>query len=154
MAILRWVLAVAVGAFLIFFGVTKFTGGAHIFPYIEFKASGLGIPFAEFAFPWLNYAVGALEIGAGVLLILPTTRKLGAFISLAPFFGAVLFHLSPLLGVSTPVGYANPAPTGALAAGGPFAAADFSTEMTTALFMVAVGGLIAAIVNLIVQRNA
>ena len=154
MAIVRWGLAVAVGVFLIFFGVTKFTGGAHIFPYIEFKAAGLGVPFAEFAYPWLNYAVGALEIGAGLLVILPMTRKLGALVSLLPFFGAVLFHLSPFLGVSTPVGYSNPAPTSALDAGGPFAAADFSTEMTTALFMMAAVGLLLAIINLIVQRNS
>ena len=154
MAIVRWALAVAVGAFLIFFGVTKFTGGAHIFPYIELKATGLGVPFAEFAYPHLNYAVGALEIAAGLLVILPMTRKLGALVSVAPFFGAVLFHLSPFLGVSTPAGYSNPMPTRALEAGGPFAAADFSTEMTTALFMTAVGGLLIAIVNLIVQRNS
>lgn len=154
MAIVRWVLAVGVGAFLIFFGVTKFTGGAHIFPYIEFKAAGLGVPFAELAYPWLNYAVGALELVAGLLVVLPMTRKLGAFISILPFFGAVLFHLSPFLGVSTPVGYSDPMPTDVLAAGGPFAAADFSMEMTTALFMMAVVGLLAAIVNLIVQRNS
>lgn len=154
MAIIRWVLAVGLAVFLIFFGVTKFTGGAHIFPLIEFKMAGLGVPFAEFVFPWLNYAVGALEIGAGVLLVLPMTRKLGAMVAILPFFGAVLFHLSPFLGVSTPVGYSDPMPTSALAAGGPFAAADFSTEMTTVLFMMAVGGLLAAIVNLIVQRNS
>lgn len=154
MAILRWILALGVGGFLIFFGVTKFTGGAHIFPYIEYKASGLGIPFAEFAYPLLNYAVGALEIVAGALVVLPMTRKLGAGVAILPFFGAVMFHLSPLLGVSTPIGYAEDLPADVLANGGPFALADFAPEMTTALFMIAVGGLLAAIVNLIVQRNA
>lgn len=154
MIIVRWALALAVGGFLIVFGATKFTGGAHIFPYIEYKAAGLGVPFADFAYPWLNYAVGALELAAGVLVILPMTRRLGALISVAPFFGAVLFHLSPFLGVSTPTGYAAPAPAAALAAGGPFAAADFSADMTTALFMIAVGGLLAALINLIVQRNS
>lgn len=154
MIILRWALALGVGGFLILFGVTKFTGGAHIFPYIEYKASGFGLPLAELAYPLLNYATGALEIGAGVLLILPMTRKLGAMLSVLPFLGAVIFHLSPLLGVSTPTGYADPPPAEALAAGGPFAASDFSSEMTTVLFMIAVAGLLAAIINLIVQRNA
>ena len=154
MSILRWVLALGVGGFLIFFGVMKFTGGAHIFPYIEYKASGLGVPFAEFAYPLLNYAVGALEIFAGVLVILPMTRRLGAGVAILPFFGAVMFHLSPFLGVSTPAGYADDFSADVLADGGPFALADFTSEMTTALFMIAVGGLIAAIINLIVQRNA
>ncbi len=154
MTIMRWALALAVGGFLIVFGATKFTGGAHIFPYIEYKATGLGAPFADLAYPWLNYAVGALELAAGVLVILPMTRRLGALIGVLPFFGAVLVHLSPFLGVATPAGYADPAPAAALAAGGPFAASDFSTAMTTSLFMIAVGGLFAAIVNLIVQRNS
>ena len=51
MAILRWGLALAVGGFLIFFGVMKFTGGAHIFPFIEYKAAAAGVPFADFAYP-------------------------------------------------------------------------------------------------------
>lgn len=151
--ILRWGLALGVGGFLIFFGVMKFTGGAHIFPYIEYKASGLGVPFAEFAYPLLNYAVGALEIVAGFLVILPMTRRLGAGVAILPFFGAVMFHLSPFLGVSTPVGYADDFSANVLADGGPFALTDFTSEMTTALFMIAVGGLIAAIINLIIQRN-
>ncbi|MEM8985273.1 MAG: hypothetical protein AAGC95_00995 [Pseudomonadota bacterium] len=148
---LKWIFALALGAFLIFFGVMKFTGGAHIFPYIEYKATALGLPFADLAYPFGNNATGALELLAGVLLIVPMTRRLGAMLAVAPFFGAVLFHLSPALGVVTPAGYSTPTPSAALAAGGPFSAADFSGE-TNVLFMIAAGGLVLAIVNLIVQR--
>lgn len=154
MKIVQWILALGVGGFLLMMGFMKFSGAAHIFPYIEYKAAGLGAPFAELAFPIGNYATGLLEVAAGVLVILPMTRKLGAKLSVLPFLGAVLFHLSPLLGVSTPAGYADPKPVEALAAGGPFAATDFSSDMTTALFMMAMAGLIASIINLIVQRNS
>lgn len=154
MIFLRWGLALGVGGFLLFMGFTKFTGGAHIFPYIEYKAAGLGVPFAELAFPLGNLATGVLEMLAGVLVILPMTRRIGAPLAVLPFLGAVGFHLSPFLGVSTPAGYADPRPADVLATGGPFAASDFSPEMTTALFMLAAAGLLAAIVNLIVQRNA
>lgn len=153
MAIVKWVLALGVGGFLLMMGITKFTGGAHIFPYIEFNATGMGLPLAGLAYPLGNYATGLLEVVAGVMVILPMTRRIGAPLSVLPFLGAVIFHLSPLLGVSTPAAYADPKPVEALSAGGPFAASDFSPEMTTALFMLALAGLIAAIVNMIVQRN-
>ena len=153
MSVIRWIFALAVGGFLIFFGVMKFTGGAHIFPYIEYKAAGAGVPMAELAYPLGNYATGALELLAGVLVILPMTRSFGAKLAVLPFLGAVIFHLSPYLGVTTPVGYADPKPVDVLAAGGPFARSDFSEATTTMLFMMALGGLIAAIVNVFVQRD-
>ncbi len=154
MTVLRWVLALAVGGFLIFFGVMKFTGGAHIFPYIEYKAAGAGVPFAEFAYPLGNYATGALELIAGLLLIVPATRGIGSKLAVLPFLGAVGFHLSPFLGVTTPDGYADPKPVEVLAAGGPFARSDFSEGASMALFIIALAGLAAAIINLFVQRNA
>ena len=153
MTILRWVLALAIGGFLVFFGVMKFTGGAHIFPYIEYKAAAAGLPFAEMAYPLGNYATGALELLAGVLLILPITRNLGAKLAVLPFLGAVAFHLSPFLGVTTPDGYANPKPVDIIAAGGPFARSDFSEAASMSLFMIAVAGLIASVINLFVQNK-
>ncbi|MBT8471754.1 MAG: hypothetical protein KJN99_04060, partial [Marinicaulis sp.] len=69
-------MALAVGGFLLFMGATKFSGRAHIFPYIEYKAAAGGIPFAEHAFPVGNLATGALEILAGLLVIIPPTRQL------------------------------------------------------------------------------
>ena len=154
MAILRWGLALAVGGFLIFFGVMKFTGGAHIFPFIEYKAAAAGVPFADFAYPLGNYATGALELLAGILLILPMTRTVGAKLAILPFLGAVLFHLSPYLGVTTPDGYADPKPIEALAAGGPFVRSDFSEGASMALFTIALAGLVAAIINVFVQKKS
>ena len=154
MAILRWGLALAVGGFLIFFGVMKFTGGAHIFPFIEYKAAAAGVPFADFAYPLGNYATGALELLAGILLILPMTRTVGAKLAILPFLGAVLFHLSPYLGVTTPDGYADPKPIEALAAGGPFVRSDFSEGASMALFTIALAGLVVAIINVFVQKKS
>lgn len=153
MAILRWALALGLGGFLVFFGVMKFTGGAHIFPYIEYKAGGAGVPLAELAYPLGNYATGALELVAGLLLILPATRALGSKIALLPFLGAVGFHLSPILGVTTPDGFADPKPVEVLAAGGPFARPDFSEAASMSLFIMALAGLVAAIINLFVQKG-
>lgn len=153
MTIVKWALALAIGGFLLMFGFTKFSGGAHIFPLIELKASGAGLPFAELAFPLGNYATGALEVIAGALVILPATRQIGAKLAVLPFLGAVVFHLSPFLGITTPTGFTDPKPVEVLAAGGPFARTDFAATETTALFMIAVAGLVAAIVNVVVQRS-
>lgn len=131
----------------------KFTGGAHIFPYIEYKSAAIGFPMSELFFPLVNYATGALEVVAGLLVILPMTRELGSKIAVLPLLGATVFHLSPLLGVNTPEGYAVPAPAEALAAGGPFLREHFSSGETMTLFSMAVGMLVVAIINLFIQRR-
>jgi uncharacterized membrane protein YphA (DoxX/SURF4 family) len=153
MTILKWILALAIGGFLIMMGIMKFTGDAYIFPYIEYKAAAAGLPLAGLAYPLGNYLTGALELVAGITVILPMTRRIGSFLAVLPVFGAVLFHLSPALGIVTPAGYADPKPVEALVAGGPFTAADFTGD-TSMLFMMAAGGLLLAIINLIVQRNS
>ena len=148
---IRWIVALGLGGFLIFFGVMKFTGGAHIFPYIEYRANLNGFPLADLFFPLVNYATGALEILAGALVILPMTRRIGAPLALLPLVGAVGFHLSLLLGVSVPVGYADGAPPDTLADGGPFVASHFATEFTPMLFYTAVAVTIVALVNYVVN---
>lgn len=153
MTIVKWIFALGVGGFLIFMGAMKFSGGAHIFPFIEYKATTAGLPFAEIAFPLGNWATGGLELVAGLLLIMPMTRKLGSHLAVLPFLGAVAFHLSPVLGVVTPDGYADPKPIEALAAGGPFAATDFSVSESNALFMMAFAGLVAAAINFVIQKK-
>ncbi len=153
MTIAKWIAALAIGGFLILFGVTKFTGGAHIFPYIEYKAVALGFPMADLFFPLVNYAVGLLELAAGVLIIIPLTRKIGSLIAVAPFLGAVIFHLSPLLGVVTPDGYADPAPALALKSGGPFLAEHFSASASPTLFTMAFVMLVIAVVNALVLQK-
>ena len=74
--LLRWGLSLVVGGFLIIMGITKFAGGAHIFPLIEMKALALGFPLADLFFPLVNYATGTLEVVAGALVILPMTLSL------------------------------------------------------------------------------
>ena len=153
MNILKWVLALVLGGFLVFFGIMKFTGGAHIFPYIEFKAGGLGFPMADLFFPLVNYLTGTLEIVAGLLVIVPATRQIGSLVAVMPLLGAVVFHLSPLLGVNTPDGYSTPTPDAALAAGGPFLREHFSEGTSMTLFSMAAIMLLVALANLFVQRR-
>ena len=153
MAIIRWALSLLVVGFLIFFGATKFTGAAHIFPLIEYRASGLGVPYAEFIYPWANYAVGALEVVAGAMALVPGARAIGAPLAVPLFAGAVAFHLSPLLGVETPVGFAPSTPASHIASGGPFTSADFSAETTSVLFLAAIGLLTLSIVNAVLSRR-
>lgn len=160
MGIVKWILSLAVGGFLIVFGITKFTAGAHIFPLIEMKAAGVGFPMADLFFPLVNYATGALELVAGALVILPMTRtRIGAPLAVLPFLGAVVFHLSPLLGVVTPNTYAlaedgSRLADAALAAGTGFVPEHFSVETGPALFGLAVLFLILAIVNAVLHRRA
>ena len=82
------------------------------------------------------------------------TRTVGAKLAILPFLGAVLFHLSPYLGVTTPDGYADPKPIEALAAGGPFVRSDFSEGASMALFTIALAGLVATIINVFVQKKS
>ncbi len=154
MNIVKWILSLAVGGFLILFGITKFTGGAHIFPVIEMKAAALGFPASDLFFPLVNYATGALELVAGALVILPMTRKIGAPLAVLPFLGAVVFHISPLLGVVTPEAFNtdNATLADALSAGGPFVA-DHFTGSTPVLFILAAVFLLLSAANAFLQRG-
>ncbi|MEM6414276.1 MAG: hypothetical protein AAF720_06415 [Pseudomonadota bacterium] len=153
MTYIKWSLALVIGAVLIFFGVMKFTGGAHIFPYIEYKATAANLPLASLFFPFVNYATGLLEIVAGLLLIIPASRVLGAVISILPFLGAVTFHVSPFLGIVTPDSYSDPRPIAALSAGGPFTVSDFSSTSSASLFTIASAMLVLSIINVFIQRR-
>lgn len=156
MTIAKWILSLAVGGFLLAFGATKFTGGAHIFPLIELKASTAGLPFADLFFPWVNYATGALEIIAGLFVILPMTRKsFGALLAVVPFLGAFAFHISPFLGVITPDGYAENADglQAALEAGTGFEPSHFSDASSPTLFLLATGFLVLALANAYLSRK-
>lgn len=53
--------------------------------------------------PTGRVVTGILEIIAALLLLLPYTRRLGAFVSSLVIFGAVGFHLSPWLGREVPL---------------------------------------------------
>lgn len=155
MTIAKWILSLAVGGFLILFGVTKFTGGAHIFPLIEMNATALGLPLAGLFFPLVNYATGILELVAGALVILPMTRKtFGALLAVVPFLGAFVFHISPLLGVITPNGYEpSEALDAALAAGSGFDTSHFTAESSPFLFILATVFLGLSLANAYLHRD-
>lgn len=153
MTIVKWLLALAVGGFLLAFGIMKFAGMAFIFPYIEYKATAAGLPLADLAWPLGNYAVGALEILAGALVILPMTRRFGAPLAVLPLLGAVIAHISPYLGTTTPLDFASPKPLEALAAGGGFVRENFTAETGPMLFMMASAMLVLALINLFVHRR-
>lgn len=153
MTILKWVFAIAVGGFLLLFGYLKFSGAAFIFPYIEFKGGEAGLPLAELAYPLGNYLVGGMELLAGLLVILPQTRGIGAPFAVLPFAGAVFMHLTPYLGTVTPLDFATPKPVDALAAGEGFVRTDFTVESGSSLFIIAVAMLIVAIINVFIQRK-
>lgn len=153
MSIVKWLLALIVGGFLLAFGIMKFAGAAFIFPYIEFKAGAAGLPLADLAWPLGNYAVGAVEVLAGALVILPATRRLGSLFAVPPLLGAVIAHLSPYLGTTTPLDFASPKPSAALAAGGGFVRDNFTAETGPMLFMMAATMLVVAVINALVQRR-
>lgn len=153
MRILKWIFALAVGGFLLFFGYLKFSGAAFIFPYIEYKAGAAGLPLAELAYPIGNYLVGATEILAGILVILPMTRNIGAPFAVLPFLGAAFMHLTPYLGTITPLDFATPKPIDALKTGEGFVRTDFTAETGNTLFVIAVVMLVISIVNVFIQRR-
>lgn len=157
MNIVKWGLSLAVGGFLIVFGITKFIpGAAHIFPLIEMNAKASGVPAADLLFPVVNYIFGLSEIVLGVLVILPKTRaSLGVKLAMLPFLGAILFHLSPFLGVITPAAYEEGAAglEAALASGTGFEAAHFSSETGPALFILAIVFFTLSAANFVLHRR-
>ena len=45
---------------------------------------------------------GVAEVGTALLILLPRTRLLGALAGLGVVTGAIVFHLSPWLGINVP----------------------------------------------------
>ena len=85
--------------------------------------------------PTGRLVVGVIELLAGLLLLLPFTRKLGATLSFLVLAGAVAFHLSPWLGREIPVSLT---PDETVTDGG-------------ALFMLAIAMLVASLLILVVH---
>lgn len=132
MSVINRILTYALGLFLISSGVAKFTGG-YVFQYIEHQ-SGLDV-----FYPYVNHATGGVEILVGLLIMLPSTRLLGAIGAAAVLGGAIVFHLSPWLGISMPTGLVD----GATA---PWTAADFATSTTSVPFFLAIATFARAMV--------
>lgn len=98
-------LTILLGAFMVFMGTQKF--GAHnpVFSYLEWQ-SGIGL-FE----PGIRIFTGILELVAAGLLFasffLPRLKGLGALLSVGVIGGAIVFHLSPWLGIHAPVAFAD-----------------------------------------------
>ena len=75
------------------------------------KTVGLGFIAPSFA-SFGGIAVGAAELIASILLIIPATRRLGALFGLAVISGAIFFHLFTPLGVDRVVDEATQATDG------------------------------------------
>ncbi|OLF72329.1 hypothetical protein AWH62_10870 [Maricaulis sp. W15] len=96
-------LGLLLAAFLIFMGLQKFGDANPVFQYI---AEQSGLAFFE---PQVRVLTGVLEILAAALLLAGVFLKrfegFGAALSLAVIGGAIVFHLSPWLGINAPVAF-------------------------------------------------
>jgi len=90
---LRHAPALLLAAFLLFIGSQKFGAENVIFETIAERS---GVAFFE---PYVRVAVGVLEIAAAALLVFPASRAPGVLLAAGLIGGAILFHLSPWLGV-------------------------------------------------------
>ncbi len=103
---MRFILPAGIGllaAFMAFMGAQKFTGPNPVFSYI---ADQSGIAVFE---PGVRMLTGAAEFAAAALLIagffILAARALGLLLSLGVLGGAIVFHLSPWLGINAPVAF-------------------------------------------------
>ena len=118
--------AILLAAFLAMMGMQKFGAENFIFATIAERS---GISLFE---PVIRMLTGAAELGAAVLLLIPRTRLFGALGAVAIIGGAIMFHLSPWLGINV-----------AMAPG---------EEPSPMLFMMATGSFLLAIFTLILAR--
>lgn len=108
--------AYLLAGFLIFMGAQKFGAENIIFATIAERS---GISLFE---PAVRMATGVAELLTALLLVLPRLRLFGALGAVAVIGGAIVFHLSPWLGINV-----------AMATG---------AEPTPMLFMMAVGSFL------------
>jgi len=82
----------------------KFTGSEEtdiIFSTIATWMNTIGLGFIAPTFESIGgYVIGSTELVASLLLILPNTRRIGAFLGLSVISGAIFFHLFTPLGVN------------------------------------------------------
>lgn len=124
MHLLNRLLTIGLGLFLISAGIAKFTTG-HVFQYIEFT-SGI-----DLFYPFVNNLTGIAEVLAGLAILSPRTRLVGALGAAGLMVGAIAFHLSPWLGISIPTGMTD-------GAAAPWDATDFTVSTSSASFMLAI----------------
>ena len=102
---ISWVLAIYVAFVFIQSLFFKFTGSEEtviIFNTIADWMAGISF-LSAIADPFRDYggtAVGAVELVASILILLPQTRVWGALIGVGVISGAIFFHLFTPLGVN------------------------------------------------------
>ena len=125
---IKLILAILLAAFMVFMGIQKFGAENIIFSTIAERS---GIPLFE---PQIRIFTGVMELVAAILLVIPRARALGALLAFGLIGGAILFHLSPWLGISV-----------VLEAGQP---------PTPQLFLMAVGSFIVTCIVLFQNRHS
>ena len=78
-----WVAQIALAAMFLFAGGSKLVGAPAMVDL--FAAVGLG--------QWLRYVTGAIEISAGVALLIPSAALFGAILLVPTMFGAAIANL-------------------------------------------------------------
>jgi uncharacterized membrane protein YphA (DoxX/SURF4 family) len=101
---LPWILVAIPAAVFLVFLPAKFSGAVetqHIFATVGawLGSIGLGALAASFG-QYGGYLVGAVELTAAVLLLVPATRRIGAALGAAVLSGALFFHLFTPLGIA------------------------------------------------------
>ncbi len=116
---ITWALSLFVAVMFVQSMFFKFSGAEQtviIFSTIGQWMGSIGLPsmlsssFAEFG----AYSVGAVELVAAVLILIPTTRLIGAGITLFVISGAIFFHLFTPLGIDRVIDQAGNRDGGAL----------------------------------------
>lgn len=102
---LLWILAIFIAVVFVqslFFKFSNSFETRYIFTTIGNWLADIGLPVTlagGFAASG-GYAVGTVELIAAILLLMPRTRRVGAFVALGVMSGALFFHLFTPLGVS------------------------------------------------------
>ena len=85
--------AIILAAFLVMMGLQKFGAQNIIFATIAERS---GVALFE---PQIRMLTGVLELIAAVFLVIPRFRWLGSLLAFCLIGGAIVFHLSPWLGI-------------------------------------------------------
>ncbi|ATQ41959.1 hypothetical protein [Caulobacter mirabilis] len=96
--VLSWTFGLMLAVLLFGTGIYKFVGPDPN-PVFGLIAARSGIGIFE---PWLRYATGVVELIAVLMVLWPATRMRGAQLGLLVALGAIVFHLTPWLGIQVP----------------------------------------------------
>jgi len=83
-----WILQVLLAAAFLMAGTAKLSGQPMMVD--QFARLGVG--------QWFRYFTGGIEVGAAVMLLLPSLASLGAFLLMCTMLGAITAHLIKLGG--------------------------------------------------------